>query len=203
MKNLSLILSILALAASGFLFVNDFSGDKGSATVDAQTAGKIAYVNIDSLQARYDFYKDIRAELEAQTKEAELSLQQRYQTYASKEDSYIKQAKAGLLSANKANEKKAELQKMAADVQEYEQSVRAGLASSQRDKNNELIEKITGFLKEYNKEKGYSYIFQHGAATTLLLVDEAQNITYDVVEGLNAAYAKEKAGGEMKEEEGK
>lgn len=201
MKNLPLILSIIALAASGFLFVNDFSGEKGT-QVDAQSAGKIAFVNMDSLQQQYDFYIDLKAEFSAKEKNAERDLQKRIQNYAVKEEKFVKQYKAGLLSANEAQKKQQDLQAEAAKLQEYKRSVEEGLISITQEKNEELFNKVTDFLKEYNKEKGYSYIFRHGIGSPLLITDEAHNITDAVIKGLNEAYKSEKSNSEeVKDEE--
>jgi outer membrane protein len=59
----------------------------------------------------------------------------------------------------------------------------------------ELRSTINDFLKEYNKTKGYTYIFSYSSSLNMLFYkDSATNITDEVVEGLNAAYNKSKKG---------
>ncbi|MGB0522297.1 MAG: OmpH family outer membrane protein [Flammeovirgaceae bacterium] len=196
MKNLPLILSIIALAASGFLLVNDFSGDKGADQVDVQTAGKIAFVNMDSLQTQYTYYIEAKADLNKREQNAKTDLQKRAQELLVKEESFRKQYNAGLLSANEAKLKQQKLQEAGANYQQYERSVQEGLLSYSQEKNVELNKKINEFLEEYNKSKGYSYIFSHGIGSPMLITDKAHDITQDVVVGLNAAYEKEKGEGD-------
>ena len=51
--------------------------------------------------------------------------------------------------------------------------------------------RINNFLVEYNKKQAYSYIFSYSAALNILFYkDPAQDITNEVVAGLNAAYNK-------------
>jgi outer membrane protein len=57
----------------------------------------------------------------------------------------------------------------------------------------ELKKKINEFLVEYNKSKGYSYIFSYSSSINVLFYkDTANNITREVIAGLNAAHDKSK-----------
>jgi outer membrane protein len=51
--------------------------------------------------------------------------------------------------------------------------------------------KIENFLKEYNKAKGYSYIFAYEPGF-IYYRDTIFNITNDLVKGLNDQYSKKK-----------
>lgn len=60
---------------------------------------------------------------------------------------------------------------------------------------DDLKTRINEFLKEYNKKKGYSYIFSYSSSLNVLFYkDSAYNITDEVVAGLNEAYKKSGAG---------
>jgi outer membrane protein len=57
----------------------------------------------------------------------------------------------------------------------------------------ELKKKINEFLTEYNKTKGYSYIFSFSSTINVLFYkDTAYDITNEVLAGLNEAYNKTK-----------
>ena len=203
MKNLSLILSIVALAISGFLFVGKMTGNGGgNVAVDAQSAGKIAYVNFDSLQTQYNLFLDQEKELQKKQQSAEADFKKRVTDLAVKEERFLKQYKGGLLSANEAQKKQQELQLANQELQEYQASVRQGLLSLSQEKQELIMQKVTNFLEEYNKTKGYSYIIKDMTGGILLIADKGQNITNEVIEGLNKAYENEK-GSTEKSEEGK
>ena len=55
----------------------------------------------------------------------------------------------------------------------------------------EVKSKIEDFLKEYNRDKGYSYIISYEPGL-FYLKDTIYNITRDVVKGLNELYGKKK-----------
>jgi len=66
------------------------------------------------------------------------------------------------------------------------------LAEEEQVMNRQLIYYITDYLKEFNKEKNYQFIISNSLAGPLLYASDKQDITNDVVEGINAKYAKER-----------
>ena len=58
-------------------------------------------------------------------------------------------------------------------------------------KMREVKTKIEEFLKTYNDQKGYTYIFAYEPGL-FYYRDTAYNITNDVIKGLNEAYGKKK-----------
>ena len=54
-------------------------------------------------------------------------------------------------------------------------------------KQNDIKNKIEGFLKEYNKTKNFSYIISYEQGL-FYFKDTAFNITTDVIRGLNQYY---------------
>ena len=50
--------------------------------------------------------------------------------------------------------------------------------------------RIENYLKEYNKQKTYSFIFAYDPTSIIYYKDSVYNITNDVVDGLNAGYKK-------------
>ena len=59
----------------------------------------------------------------------------------------------------------------------------------QADNNKQLLDSVMNYLKIYNKDKKYSYILN---AAEVLIGDETQNVTKEVLVGLNARYTKAK-----------
>jgi len=58
-------------------------------------------------------------------------------------------------------------------------------------KLQDVKKKIEDYLKEYNKDKGYSYIFS-GSPDLMYFKDTVYNITGDMLKGLNEMYKKKK-----------
>src|ERR1700750_1074245 len=100
MKNFSLALNIILLAAVIFLFVKVFSGNKQlQATaavahdpVAAQSlqSAPIAFVELDSLNEKINYIKDRRTELESQQKAIETEWQNGYRGLENKKNEFLK-----------------------------------------------------------------------------------------------------------------
>lgn len=206
MKNLSLGLNIILLLAVGFLFVQHFSGNttegtgngEGSSTV---STGKIAYLNIDTLYAYYDYYKDIKSQIEAKGQQASVDLQGRATKFAGKRDKFIKMAQAGLLSNNESQKREQELMQEGQEIERYQASVQQGLVALEQEKTQELYDNITDFLDAYNEEKGYEYIMGYQAGNIVIMhANKANDITMEVVKALNEEYQAKKVSEEGKKE---
>lgn len=193
-KNLSLVLNVVLLAAVAFLFVREFSdseSSKGAEQTSTAKPGVMAYVNIDTLYAYYDYYQEIKSELEVKGKKASTDLESRATKFAKKRDNFVKMAQAGLLSNNEAQKREKELVQEGQELERYQMSAQQGLAAFEQEKQEELYNKVTSFLDEYNAEKGYDYIVGYQRGGNFWYTDDAYDITQDVLKGLNEEYKKE------------
>jgi len=193
MNKISTVLSILCLGLVGVLFYLHFTHTeklnkvKNATVKNAGTSFKIAYFDIDSLQANYQHYKDMVEELsklEANSKGELNTLRSSYQRFISE----LQQKGPGMTQAEQENAQR-ELQRREREYQSKEADLQNKLQSKQMDKLKELREEIETFLADYNKEKGYAYIFSYEPGMLLYFRDSALNITPDVLQGLNNKYA--------------
>ena len=132
------------------------------AQVNAELSGmKIAYVEIDSLLAKYNFCIDLNEAMVKKSENVRMTL----------------------------NQKATALNKEKQDLQELSNKLQNGLME-ENNKNSLLFrDSINAFLKEYNKTHGYSLIFSNTGFDNLLYADSAFNITKEIVDGLNARYS--------------
>ena len=56
--------------------------------------------------------------------------------------------------------------------------------------NKQLFDEITNFLKEYNKEKGFSIVLSTQLGGNVLYAEDGFDITKEIVDRLNANYKK-------------
>ena len=68
-----------------------------------------------------------------------------------------------------------------------DQDLSGRLAELQATNNQQILDSLLNFLKEYNQLQKYDYIF-NGAE--VLVGNEAHNITQEVIAALNDRYAK-------------
>jgi len=197
MKNLSIVLSVLSLVLTGALYYLHFSSQRKfeKVSVAAQqtpaTDFRIAYFDIDSLQANYEHYKDALEEMKntERSMNAELqNLKERYQRRIGE-----LQQKGPTMTQAEGEAAQKEMVLMDNNYRKKEAQLHEDLQDKQMRLMKALKQEIESYLEEYNKEKEYAYIFSYEPGFLLYYKDSAYNITTDVVNGLNARYRKNKS----------
>lgn len=196
MKNFTLGLNIVLTIAVAVLFYLHFSTCKkctptanANAVQKSNSGFKIAYFEMDSLQNNFDYYKLVAKELGN-------SEQQKRNDLASKKDAYVakvKEYQSKGQSMSQADMAKAQ-QDIAQREREYQQDEQAKSQEMQEEsfkKLQDVKKKIEAYLKEYNKDKTYSFIISN-SADLLYYKDSAYNITNDLIKGLNEQYKNKK-----------
>lgn len=195
MKNFTLGLNIALVVAVGVLFYLHFSSPSAGSTAITGTkavpAGnfKIAYFETDSIQTQFEYFKEVSGELQAKDQANAKILGDMKSTFAAKYQELQKVA-SSLSQAELAN-KQQELMQMEKTFQGKEKMMSDEMQDEQFRKMQDVKKKIEDYLKEYNKDKGYSYILS-SSPDLMYLKDTAYNITSDVIRGLNALYKKKK-----------
>jgi len=184
MKNLSLILNAVLLVAVAFLFYKVYSGDK-AVTVSAQPLpeASIVFVNSDSLLDNYDFFNELKAKIEARQDSIDVLLTAKAKELDNKVQIYQKQA-IGMTDMEKQMTEEKLMQEQQRIVQLKEDLL--GMLSREESAMNDSIHgHLIGYLREFNKSKGYNFILGYQKGGGILLANETLDITGVVLEGLN------------------
>lgn len=195
MKNLSLILNIVLLAAVGVLFYFQFSSKapQGSSSSSA-IAGDltVAYINSDSVVKHYKFLDDKKVVLEAKAKKLDSDFRNRAQNLQNEFNAYQRNMSNMTIGQAKALEE--DLAKKQQNLQMYQQSLNQEVMKDESELNKELYDRITAFLKTYSEENGLQIVLKFDQTSDVLYGKDVLDITKPVIEGLNAAYVAEKSG---------
>jgi outer membrane protein len=197
MKNFSLILNIVLLLLVGYLYFDKFSSTKKSTFTNTQNCkdssthhgNKVAYIDLDSLQSSYQYYKILKADFERKQVASNneiANLQKRYQTRAMQ-----LQQKGATMSPQEQEAAMAEINQMQQGLQAKKQSLDNDLFNSNSKMKEDILTRIQNFLKDYNKDGKYDYVFSYEPGF-MFYKDSALNITPAVINGLNDLYAKNK-----------
>jgi len=189
MKNFLLVFNCVLLLLVGYLYYLHFQHDKkpaetvhSSSAANSNEKSKVAYIDLDSLQNNYSYYKKIKADFERKQSAANdeiTAMQKKYQSRAMQ-----LQQKAATMNQKEQEEAMQEMNKMQQDLQARKQSIDNELYNYNSKMKEDILTRIQDFLKDYNKDGKYSYIFSYEPGF-MFYKDSTLNITPDVVAGLN------------------
>lgn len=157
----------------------------------AAVSQKLAYVDIDTLEAYYDYFKEKKAELEKKKEGAQNDLSGRERKLQNEYNSLAQRAPTMTQSEGQAAE--ASLQKKAQEHEVYRQNLFAQLQTQEAQFNEDLQKRLDECIRKFNADKEYSFIFSYrSGASNILYKDEAYDVTREVIKELNATAAAKK-----------
>lgn len=197
MKNVLLSVNIILLALVGYLYYLQFGNkkpidsnkSKSEVTNVIGEKSKVAYIDLDSLQANYSYYKKLQADFERRQSKANdeiTSMQKKFQSRAVE-----LQQKASTMNPQQQESAMQEINKMQQDLQVRKQNIDNDLYTDNSKMKEDILNKIQSFLKVYNKDGKYSYIFSYEPGF-MFYKDSTLNITPDVIKGLNELQSQNK-----------
>ncbi|MEX6686866.1 OmpH family outer membrane protein [Danxiaibacter flavus] len=190
-------LNVVLLIAVGVLFYLHFDGKgKSSQTVPAvkgpeSATFKIAYFELDSLQNRYEYYKEVRDNLAAKSEQNARDLRAKQDAYMKKVKEY--QQKGPTMSQTEQSQYEQTLYQMQNDLRAEQEEKQQQLNTEGMRKLQDVKLKIQDFLKGFCQEKGYSYVFAASEEDNLYFKDSTRNITDSVIFYLNAQHKSTKS----------
>ncbi|MCD6367065.1 MAG: OmpH family outer membrane protein [Bacteroidales bacterium] len=200
MKNLNIIFNTVLLAAVIVLFLLYFNLKKRTSTTQEQqqvntvitantntpTNFKTAYINVDTLLSNYKLYKKLQDDLVAKQKSMEVTINQK-SVQLQKEAAVFQQKiqTNSFLSQESAQQQEKELYQKQQNLMDLKDKLSNDLVFESQKMQKQLLDTVTLFLKDYNKQLGNTFIFNSGS---FLYSDEQYNITDTVIKMLNTRY---------------
>jgi outer membrane protein len=189
---------VVLLLLVGYLYFDKFSSSSKKTTVantqkckDSSThhGNKVAYIDLDSLQSSYEYYKILKTDFEkkqAASNNEVADLQRHYQARA-----MMLQQKGATMNQQEQEAAMKEINQMQQGLQAKKQALDNELYNSNSKMKEDILTRIQNFLKVYNNDGRYDYVFSYEPGF-MFYKDSALNITSDVINGLNDLYAKNK-----------
>lgn len=147
---------------------------------------KTAYVDTSKLMEQYTEAKDIQEKYKAKSAEMGRELENEIAQFKSEAASFQKNAQAN--GPAWAQQKGAELQKREQQLQYAQQAMLQQLQQESGVEMDSVVSSVKKYIKNYGKEKGYSYIYGTGDAASILYAEEQYDITKEIVTLLNDKY---------------
>lgn len=168
------------------------SGEKA----DTNAAGsgssvQIAYVDLDSVEAHYAYFKVKKSELEKKQQAIDNELKANLRTLQNEAADFQRKANSSQLTQAQGEAAQRGLMEKQQQLEAKRQSLSQQYMEQEARFNEDLQKRLDRFLKTFNGDKKYAFIFSYRAgASNILYKDEAYDITSPVIQGLNEADAK-------------
>ncbi|HTO15124.1 MAG TPA: OmpH family outer membrane protein [Edaphocola sp.] len=195
---------LLALALSGSVFL--FScGDKNnkkttpsksvvnnddSTTIqNEQQSLKIAFVNADTLNSKYQYLKDKEAAFEKKQSAYEAEMTNKQKAFQNEAIAFQKKIQDGQLTQSEGESLQKKLESQQTALERRHQEISTQLAKEQATIQEDFQKKLDDFLEQFNKEYGYDFILTYSKnGGALLYGSKSYDITQQVLDAMNEAY---------------
>lgn len=201
MKNVSLILSIVAILAAAAFGIILLTSDKGTAaesttegTVETGSAAKgdIVYIQLDRILQEYDMANDLRSVVETKVQNIQAEVDRRGKKLETDVNEFQEKLNKGLMTRSVAEVQSEKLRQQEADFNNYANQKQNEIMEEQTVMMNQLADAIKTFLDKYNEDKKYAMILTNQGGAPVITGDPALDITDDVLVKLNEEYIKNK-----------
>lgn len=199
MKNALLIVNGLLVVAVAFLLYKQFNQDKKAkpATVssdekkDPDTNQNLvfAYIDTDSIQVKYELAKVVQNEIRRKESAITAEIDRMEKNYKNKLAGY--QQKQASMTPEQMEAAGRDVQQTQQQIMEKRQSLTEDFNSFVASKNMSVMKEIKDFLKTFNQDGKYSFIFSYEPGL-FYYKDTSFDVTSEVLKGLNAQYKAKK-----------
>ncbi len=198
MQKISIALNAILLLAVGVLFYmvttlkSQFAeaGFSDSLSVLStplpKAEGKIMYINVDTLETKYDYFLKIKAQLERKGKANESEIKGLYDNFQKTYQKYQQQAET--MTEQQYMAAQQDLAEKEKSIREKEERISEAYAKEAEVLNNQFLKNVQDYLKKKSLEHNYSYVLGYVKESNLLYVNDSLDITKQVVKGLNSEY---------------
>jgi len=161
-------------------------------------AGRIVYVNTDTLLNQYDYYKDVVKSSENKRFRLETDIANKAKNFQNKVAFFQQKVQQGGMTQEQGQTAQAQLQQEEQSIMAYRDKAAQDLAKEDGKKTEDVLNNIQAFLKEFNAGDKYDMVIGYSKGGGVLFAKEDLDITKAVLEGLKKKYADEKKSGKVK-----
>jgi outer membrane protein len=202
-KNITM-LWLPKLLVMTLLFVACGKADTGQDKVDNATQSStgenqlvetkitdIAYIRLDSVIQKYDYYHDLRREFEQKAKKKEDEFRSKSNALQTDVKTFQEKYQKMLMTTSEAEEQRQRLEQRDNDLRNVEYpKMMSELGEEETVMSRKVLDAIQVYVEKYNVEKKYALILN---AATIIVGTPSMDITTDIITGLNQEYIANKA----------
>lgn len=157
--------------------------------------GAIVYFNLDTILNDYDMANDLRSVVETKVNSINQEVTRRRNKIEKDIKAFSDKLNKGLLTQSVAQTQNQKLVEQKQSFETYANQKQQEILEEQQVMMNQLADAINNYITEFNADGKYAMIIATQGdilSTPVVAADPALDITDILLEGLNAAYVKEK-----------
>ncbi len=197
LKQISLAVQVLLLLAVAHLYYLHYSSKKPEVSTPAvssamsaeaiQRAVRIAYVNADTLDAKYEWLKEQKKALEQRVQNAERNLSNKKDALMRDLEAFQKKYESGTVPPAVLEKEYAALAERQQKLAQEEMRLSQQLAEEREKALNALTANVEAQLRSLQSQIGYDFILSYSrGGGQVLYANDSLDITERVLELLNA-----------------
>ena len=200
-KTLSVISLVVSICAICLCLISLFKGNQKSdnnvenvldtlPALAESTVPRLAYINSDTLMARYDMVTKMTAEMDAKMKSLQKDFDKKKNQFQKDVEYFQTQVELGSLSEQSSQEIYQKLMERQQELYDLQENYANQVAELEQKNLQTVYDKVTNYLSRVNENnKYYDFIFIN---TGIINVNNAYDITEMVAAGLNEEYHAQK-----------
>ena len=189
------VLTGLSLIAASCNNTQQNTTGENKAPEAAAAQGAIVYFNLDTILNDYDMANDLRSVVETKVNSINQEVTRRRNKIEKDIKAFSDKLNKGLLTQSVAQTQNQKLVEQQQSFETYAGQKQQEILEEQQVMMNQIADAINNYITEFNADGKYAMIIATQGdilSTPVVAEDPALDITDILLEGLNAAYVKEK-----------
>ncbi|MFA6923455.1 MAG: OmpH family outer membrane protein [Bacteroidales bacterium] len=185
---INIVLAVFVVIIFALLLKAKKQPAEETSKISISSDNTVVYVNNDSINEKYSFMLDTKKNLEEMEKQMRSQYEAKARQFQNEYESYLKKGASLSLAEQKKTE--AMLQEKQKNIMQLDQELSSKFTDETQKMNTVIHDTVTAFLKRFNRNKNYTYIFGYTPGLVILYANEKLDITKKVLTGLNEEYKK-------------
>lgn len=186
---------VLAAAVVALFILHFAGGNKKTPVIQKPIevgTGEVVFINIDSVNEKYEMVKILKDTLEAEQQKQELVFKNRQKALENKAANFEKNYSSGSLTPQQAQYAQQSLQEESLRLQNDYNNFMEDFQARYAAALEQMADSLNAAAKRVNESYNASYIFTYQTGGQLLYADPAHDITQEVLNELNKSFKKKK-----------
>ncbi len=181
----TLIIALIAITGIFYTACNQPTTTQNNPNKDSLTTSEIAFVNLDTIEAKYDLYNVLSLQMTQKQQELDKQLQSKMLSLQNRANKVQSQYEQHLITTMTYQQKMQKFQDEQNQIAQWQQKKLAELQEDMLNLQKRIRDSIVSAINFYNKDKKYKLILSDATEGTVLYVDNKIDISNDIVKILN------------------